>query len=335
MKPQQRQLLRLVAAIHQRYSQRRPADMAIIDLPEELWSLCGNSIRRMQKAHRRGWLLAAARERTLLMNRMAQLQDELAIQMANLRNMMANLRTASGAELYHDLRSLEEEFETVLYSSPDKTLSAHTEPIRLDGVYLGPFEIRLDWQGLPDHHHYEVIATDPQPASSNEDVTHPHVSSRQLCEGDGTAAIRRALKEGRLADFFLIVANLLRTYNSSSPYVSLDDWEGVRCADCDTLVVGDDRYCCDKCEAAICADCSRSCEQCSDYFCYQCLDECVGCGGSVCRNCLWECGQCAKAFCESCLHDNQCNTCREQEKEEQDDIETTTGSVSAHAHTSI
>jgi len=334
MKPPQRQLLRLAAAIHQRYTHRRRADTAI-DLPEELWSLCGNSIRRIRKTQRHGWLLAAARERTLLLNRLAQLQDELAIRAASLRNLTANPRTASTADIYHDLRSLEEEFAAVSYSLHDKTLSAHTEPIRLEGVYLGPFEIRLDWQGLPDESRYDVIASDPHSACSNEEVTHPHVTGGQLCEGDGKAAIRRALKEGRLADFFLIVANLLRTYNSSSPYVSLEDWEGVRCADCDTIVGGDDRCRCDKCEATICADCSRSCERCSDYFCYQCLDECAKCGLSVCLYCLSACRKCAKSFCASCLSESQCNACQKQEKEEHDDFETTTDSVSAHTHAAV
>jgi len=334
MKPQQRQLLRAATAIHERYTHPSRDDTAIA-FPDDLWSLCGASLQRIEKARRHDWLHAAARERTLLMNHMAQLQGELAIRMAILRNMTANRRMATAADLYHDLQSLADEFENVSYSLHDKTLSAQTEPIRLEGVYLGPFEIRLDWQGLPDQHHYEVIATDPQPASSNEDVTHPHVSSGQLCEGDGKVAIHRSLQEGRLADFFLIVANLLRTYNSSSPYVSLEDWEGVRCADCDTIVVGDDRYRCDKCEATICADCSRSCERCGDYFCCQCLDECAGCGCSVCLYCLSLCRKCAKSFCVNCLIDSCCNTCREQEKEEQDDVETTTESVPAHTHAPV
>jgi len=337
MNTQQRQLLRVATAIAQRYATASQSQAAI-DLPADLWSQCNASLRRIEKARRRGWLEAAARQRGALMNQLVDLRERVAQSVASIQGMTAQRRSVSAADIYQDLQSLHDEFETVSFNRHENTLSAHTEPLRLEGVFLGPFEIRLDWKSLPDEPRYDIIATDPHPASCNEDVTHPHVSSGQLCEGDGKSAICRALEDGRLADFFLIVANLLRTYNSGSPHVSLDDWEGVRCTDCDTLVAGDDRYSCDKCSASLCSDCSRGCEKCSDYFCYSCTGECVRCGCSVCLYCLTRCDKCEKIYCESCLHQNQgnkCNTCREQEKEEQDDFEATTETVPVHAHTSI
>ena len=89
----------------------------------------------------------------------------------------------------------------------------------------------------------------PIPLRSNEDVTHPHVSDEAVCEGDGRVPIRKALEQGRLLDFFVIVRNLLQTYNSGSPFVSLDDWEGIRCADCGASAGEDERWTCVKCES--------------------------------------------------------------------------------------
>src|SRR4029078_3338290 len=99
-------------------------------------------------------------------------------------------------------------------------LSVITEAILLDGVYLGPFEIQLNWSRAPDSDRicYRVMAEDPHPAESRDNVTHPHVMDELLCEGDGKHAIRLALSEGRLLDFFTLVAGLLRTHQPESPF---------------------------------------------------------------------------------------------------------------------
>ena len=57
-----------------------------------------------------------------------------------------------------------------------------------------------------------MIALDPSPAASNSETTHPHVQTNQLCEGDGRSAIRHAMREGRLLDFFVLVRQILQTY---------------------------------------------------------------------------------------------------------------------------
>src|SRR5690606_20967014 len=109
--------------------------------------------------------------------------------------------------------------------APDRAgrLSVTTEPITLEGVYLGPFRIELDVDDLAagECADYRVIALEPNPAASNCDVTHPHIQDEQLCEGEGRPLIRRALGEGRILDFFEFVASVLRAYNPESPYVSL------------------------------------------------------------------------------------------------------------------
>jgi hypothetical protein len=55
-------------------------------------------------------------------------------------------------------------------------------------------------------------------------------SRKSKTKRDRHPPIRNALEQGRLHDFFMIVANLLRTYNWGSPFVSVSDWRGEECA---------------------------------------------------------------------------------------------------------
>ena len=163
-------------------------------------------------------------------------------------------------------------------------LSVTTDRIVLEGVFLGPFEIRLDWQRSASSSPYRVVALDPNPAAKSDDITHPHVQDEQLCEGDGRTAIRAALAECRLYDFFLLVSQLLHTYGRGSAYVELGDWDGVPCEDCGDSVDEDDRYYCDRCDATLCGECSVSCHGCGDAFCSGCLGPCAACGCEYCSS---------------------------------------------------
>ena len=86
----------------------------------------------------------------------------------------------SAREFYADLVSLRAEFDEVAFDRKKRTLSVTTEPIELDGVYFGPFEIQLDWSDLTGGHpnNYRVMALDAHPAAPNDSVTHPHVPHR-------------------------------------------------------------------------------------------------------------------------------------------------------------
>ncbi|MCA9018489.1 MAG: hypothetical protein KDA77_24450, partial [Planctomycetaceae bacterium] len=162
----------------------------------------------------------------------------------------------------------------------DRSISVTTESIVLEEIYLGPFQIHLNW-GDPASGRsssYRVIAQDAQSAATDDSVTHPHVQDESLCEGEGRKPICKALEQGRILDFFLIVANLLRTYNSGSPYVSLAEWNGSSCEDCGTTVNSDDIYSCEKCNTQICNDCYVSCSCCDGIFCGECTSCCEGCG---------------------------------------------------------
>jgi hypothetical protein len=195
-----------------------------------------------------------------------------------------------------------------------------TEPVVLEAIDLGRFQIRLSWQRLHDDQPYRVVALDPAPAACNSSVTHPHVNDEILCEGDGRASVRRALAEGRLFDFFTMVGRLLQTYAPGRAHVELDQWEGVRCHDCGSNMNEDEAYVCTRCDQMICSDCSSTCRQCDQTFCSgTCAESCGQCGESICRRCLTQCADCQLPMCPECLDDqNLCPKCHEQQPESDD-----------------
>jgi hypothetical protein len=204
-----------------------------------------------------------------------------------------NLRT-----ILAELQQLADEFGDVAVDGRCKTVTVITEPITLNDVYLGSFAIRLDWNRLSIEagaHCFEVDALEPNPSATNEEVTHPHVTNGGLCAGDASFPIRRALEQGRLADAFLLVRQVLTTYNPYSAYVLLDSWSGTECRRCGRTAPDEQSWCCDNCENELCADCALDCR---------------GCETIHCRACLTECDQCTDLYCGSCLSSeaHPCNT---------------------------
>ena len=99
------------------------------------------------------------------------------------------------------------------------------------------------------------------------------IAANRLCEGEGRPLIRQALRQGRLADFFLIVRQILATYNSGSAYVQLDQWSGRDCPDCGTSLNEDESICCTDCETDVCGECAGDCSACGSSVCGECQDE--------------------------------------------------------------
>lgn len=221
-----------------------------------------------------------------------------------------------------ELRAVDEEFDDVAFNAEEEALCVVTEPITLEDVHLGRFRILLDLDrlgGLYQRDAYYIIAIDPHPATNDEAVTHPHVSNEVLCEGDGHAAIRAALEDGRLSDFFSMVRSILTTYNPDSPYVSLDHWEGVSCYDCGYVMGSEECGYCGHCDSAICDNCSRVCINCGQILCSECVSHCEVCDRPLCPNCAeTKCSECGSVCCESCLEDGLCPECKE-DKENNDE----------------
>ncbi len=209
-------------------------------------------------------------------------------------------------QLMDELNQADEEFGGWHYEPAAGRLSVVTPPIELgdDLVPLGRFRVVLElnrfadrWSPLP----LRIEALDPNPASSGDQVTHPHVSDEHLCAGDASVPLTRALDAGRVADVFLLVRSVLQTYNPSSPYVALDDWDGRRCHDCDATVPGDDTCWCERCEHEFCDDCFGRCRGCDHACCYGCLERCVHCDQHACDDCIARCDACGRRCCADCL----------------------------------
>jgi hypothetical protein len=313
-----KRLVRLALAIGGELASHR-GRTRLIDLPTGSWGRCVELVRRVRRAQLRGWHLAADELRTELGYTIPTLQSELAAIHQQLPRAIVVQRFPTTNDLYQDLLLLTEEFENVDYDCRARKLSVMTEPIVLEGIYLGPFEIELDWGRLceNDAPPYRVIAKDPHPAESRENVTHPHVLDEVLCEGEGRNAIRRALAQGRLLDFFTLVAGVLRSYNTESPFVDLTLWYGQVCSDCGAVVSDEDRYACRTCGETICEGCESLCTGCEESCCSGCITTCPGCSDGYCRGCLRRCDHCGASVCPKCLDDNErCPTCHEKEPNE-------------------
>jgi hypothetical protein len=227
-------------------------------------------------------------------------------------------------DLLGELDQLESEFGAWTYDHPVSELSVTTEPIRLEGIDLGPFQIRLR-MGQPITQLMGrlcwVEALEPNPAAGNSEVTHPHVSGEAICVGDHGPEMIRALRSGRLCDFFLMNRAILTTYNTGSPYVALDDWYGEPCSDCGRSIAEDDRHTCNECDREVCDDCISSCQHCDTTICHGCVTMCSCCKESSCADCLAPCDGCSELVCNDCFEEGLCPDCLENQHDEQEDNE--------------
>jgi hypothetical protein len=299
-----------------------------IALPEAAWLSCLRLIRMRQQVQKRGWFSAASKLKRVLLSEVIQLTQQLVTLQQELESATAENPVPAIRSIFEDLLALEEEFGEYEIDLKAKSISVVTESIMLEGVYLGSFEIRLEFADMNSDSpfHYQVFAQDPQPPITDDAVTHPHVQSDNVCEGDARMPIRRALEQGRLLDFFVLVSRLLRTYNPESPYVALSDWHSAECSDCADVVTTDEQTHCTSCENRLCRQCANSCTDCSSSFCHDCSTRCEICRDDCCESCLKECGLCGSSCCSNCLDiEERCPICETQEDEEtyEPDQETT------------
>ena len=117
-----------------------------VHLPSDYWRDITRLTRRIELATSRGWLAAAQLLRTDLARLVDFCRDRLSGVCEELEKEPPKL--PSLASLYHEILALYEEFEEVEIDFEEHEIVATTEDIRLEGVYLGPFEIRLDWEEL-------------------------------------------------------------------------------------------------------------------------------------------------------------------------------------------
>jgi hypothetical protein len=313
-------ILRLALAIHAQLIAGEKNE-PLVELPNDSWNRCSELVRQIRRAQLRGWHLAAHQLRSDLSYSMISVSDQLAPIREHLPRSTIVEPTMSASDLYRDLLALRETFEDMEFDLAARRLSVTTEAIELEGVYLGSFEIQLLWsrplQGSPPA--YRVLAKDPHPAQSRDNVTHPHVMDEVLCEGDGHRPIRKALAQGRLLDFFTLVHSVLRTYNSESPFVELALWSGSTCSDCGAVVDEEYSYSCHRCGDTICGECETNCGGCDESCCSGCIGSCPVCEEAFCRPCLTICEGCQRRICSGCLVENErCTRCHEEESQEEE-----------------
>jgi hypothetical protein len=237
-----------------------------------------------QLAVARGWTSAAANVRARLLSEAVELRHLLGYIQSDAPPRRI---VATAGQIYTDLGALAEEFDDLSIAADLSSVSVITDPITLDGIALGRFQIHLDLTLMgsrrADSSQISAIALDPNSATRDDSVTHPHVQSETICFGDGASAVNAAISEGRLYDVFSIVNAVLHTYNDGSPYISLESWYGQRCEDCDDIVDGD-MTSCQRCDRQMCSDCQGSCNDCEDSYCCRCLEP--DDGDLVCPSCL-------------------------------------------------
>lgn len=313
-----RRLWRLAETLQQAIAGPIASESAI-ELPDYHWRRSAELLPQIRRAHRHGWHLAAAQLEIELASLIPCVEQPLSALRQRLSQRSTQQHMFTVSTVYEDLRALEDEYGAIEFDLNERWLSVATLPVTLEGVYLGPFEIRLSWarDWRLDTPAYRVIALKPHPPECRASVTHPHVSDEALCEGEGRYAIRQALAQARLFDFFTLVTRVLHTYNSESPYVELALWRGATCCDCGALVEEDDSSSCEKCGATVCRECDRLCPDCDESFCYDCISTCPICNASVCEGCLTACETCRTRVCTNCLAENEeCTKCQESHETE-------------------
>ena len=330
-------LLRAAAKIHQGLVRRRRSPEWW--LPTDAWGEVVKLAGQIELARKRGWERAAASQSENLAWAAETCKSRLTDLASQVRRSAACHPLATIPDIFRDLLALRDEFEEVSCDHEDHHLWATTAPIALEGIYLGRFEIRLDWTKLGQSPAYRVVALDPNPSSQRETVTHPHVSDEHLCEGDGQVTIRAALDQGRIGDFFLIVLNTLRTYSQGSAYEELDDWDGSPCSSCDSTTSDDSRHFCHACDTTLCGECTVSCDSCCERFCGECISSCHQCKRDCCSSCLEACQECDALVCPNCLEEELCETCFNKRKlaEETDEVtsQPTTAPAPADARAAV
>lgn len=283
----------------------------------------GSESRKLGISLAHNWLSAA--DQCCIRSR--RLLDDIVYSVSRVKQLIEKpcKETPKLSLLVEELNELQQEFGDIDFDRAENTISVVTDPITLEDIYLGPFKIQLELNnlsGLYRYGPYHVIALDPHPAATAEDVTHPHVSNERLCEGDGSVAIRTALEQGRLCDFFTMVRSILQTYNPDSPYVSLSDWDGEPCYECGYTMHSDDTYYCEYCEHDYCSECVTYCSCCDETLSLGCAQKCPHCEENICSYCMAECAECGSPCCKSCLEDNMCPDCeKESEVEENEEQE--------------
>jgi len=307
--------IRAATKIREQYQSQATGFPNVNSPPVDQWTRIMRLSRLLTKAQQHQYPAAFQRCLEQLKQTMGRLIHELTACHSELTAIKQPTAIPSLRELVAELSSLPQEFDETSIDWSGHEIIVRTPTVILKEVNLGEFEIRLRWSELGDPQPYRVISL---AETGTDDVHHPHVQGDTLCEGDGKFPIHQALADGRLGDFFLLVHQILKTYNPGSAYVPLDRWWNSSCADCDDSMSQEESRPCSICEHQICEHCRRNCTACGDPLCSSCADTCETCNDTFCRDCLSTCDSCGECCCRSCLSDQTCSNCFEELMENED-----------------
>jgi hypothetical protein len=318
MNKNKRDAFRAAVLIHEQLTNRKPP-ASTVHLPGYSWAAIERLKRQIARASGRGWHRAASRLNEEMVDAMRRCHSELETALRTVEVHSAPRFLSTPSEIYRDILALHAEFDEVEIDFDGHELCATTDAIVLSDIDLGCFDIRLGWQRLGGPQPYRVVARDPNPAAAKSDVPHPHVQDETLCEGEGRSAIRAALAQGRLYDFMLLVSQVLHTYARGSAYVEMDNWTGVTCEDCGTMLSHEDSFSCQRCGGELCEDCRQLCAACEESYCAGCLSSCPECERDFCRGCMEVCPACQRKVCGQCMEDGLCTSCQAEQSQEEED----------------
>ena len=183
-------LLRAAGRIHDQYMRlHRPPDLPL--LPFAAWDACVRLAVLIERAQERGFLFTAQRLSRQLVRELDAFSERCretaaVIQTADRRPAVPSLRL-----LYDELAALPQEFDYVEIDLSGGELVVTTDPVVLEDVHLGPFEIRFDWNDLEDPPPYRVVALQPYAAASDGETTPSPCAERTALRRRGPARPRR------------------------------------------------------------------------------------------------------------------------------------------------
>lgn len=276
-----------------------------------------------RQAAEHGWHAAAAVKEQDVQSEAARIEAAASILVNQPMRPPAQSNPPLLGTIVAELQQLEDEFESFEIDLKEGLVGVTTPPIVLEEIHLGPFSIELHVNRLSDRlgsECFNCISLEPNPAASREDTTHPHVQDGHICAGDANLPVTAALKEGRIADAFLLIQSVLQNYNEDSPYISLENWSGRRCDDCDYVVDSDSLCFCEGCERDICEDCYSSCDMCDSGCCRSCLETDTVSGNRCCSACRHTCSECQRTVDSESFDEETelCPGCLEKQKQQEE-----------------
>ena len=177
-----RNCFRLACLLQQGLQRLQTQDLTI-SLPWWEFQHCQDLHRKLERARSRKFTLAAATLATDLETVLIRLCEQLSALLAEQGRASSIFRIPSLRDLYDEVRALFEEFDTVEYDLKKRLIIVTTEPIELEDVYLGEFDIRLDLNELGKPHPYRVVAADPNPTVSGRGFARLRQAGVQVASG--------------------------------------------------------------------------------------------------------------------------------------------------------